>query len=584
MVYAYDQNIQLPVRDLYDTQMMLASIQAAKDMYEKGEQAVKDFRKEYGDFISPFNSDIQWYNNNFNVSKKIEEIYGRGGDPLRNPSDRRELYNWINSRPYAELNQKKLRAQNYETYRKNMAQLDAVGAYDPQMEQYFLQKMYGPNAVGNPSNWDLDAMGISSWDRLSPIRAKSLKELTASSYDNITPHQLTKEQVLSFPGAEYDPKQTYTGTTHQDLVDVANTAAPGLRGTPYYEYYANEAAKKIIERGGKLTTDNINKQLAEDIANSQIEYLVKPVGSMDNWYKQQNLSIQKQRMNIAKERLNLLKQKQDNDNRLNGFTFRTKSGSLENSQIFNSDDFLKQIKKIRGNVSESLRLGSLYYSSRMKKLVGPDLKYGMLLASNYAEKENVGLGDTQKRYPITFGDGNISLRTDRVIDHLNSAFSVTGKTFTRKTEGLNGFLKRNHISGHIPTNSVSVVWDRSAGNDVYDVNFTTRIRKDDIEKYLGSNKNKSLNFLGKKYGIVLVKKNGQTIKPGDEGATTDAGRKNSLEWNEIEYIDIPTVRQVFANELDNQMLDAHADAVTFTKAVGAKRQADYLDEDSDLDL
>ena len=49
MVYAYDQWAQLPVKDLYDTQIMLAAVNAAKDMYEKGEQAIKDFRKDYGD-------------------------------------------------------------------------------------------------------------------------------------------------------------------------------------------------------------------------------------------------------------------------------------------------------------------------------------------------------------------------------------------------------------------------------------------------------------------------------------------------------------------------------------------------------
>jgi hypothetical protein len=32
---------------------MLASINAAKDMYEKGVQEMKDFNKTYGDFISP---------------------------------------------------------------------------------------------------------------------------------------------------------------------------------------------------------------------------------------------------------------------------------------------------------------------------------------------------------------------------------------------------------------------------------------------------------------------------------------------------------------------------------------------------
>lgn len=578
MVYAYDQWAQMPVKDLYDTQIMLAAVNAAKDMYEKGEQAIKDFRKDYGDFMSPFAYDTKWYNENFNVANKLGEIYSRGGDPLRNQADRAEIYRWINSRPYADYNNKKLRAANYQTYRKNMAELDAQGAYNPAMEQYYLQRLYGPKAVGDPSTWDLDAMGISSWDRLSPVRAKSLKELTESSYNNMTPHQLTKAEVLSFPGAVYDPRQTYTGTTYQDLLDVANTAAPGLRGTAYYDYYMNEAANKVAARGEDLTPENINKQLERDIANSQIEYLKQPVGNIDNWYKQQSLGLQRQRLAIAQARAN-----KEQEDKLNGWTFRTKSGSFENSMMFNSGELLKRTRNTK-NIGETLSIGSAYYSSRQKQLEGPDLVYGMLLAANYADKENIGLGENQKRRPIMFDEDNLSLKTDRVIDHLNSSATETGKYILKRGGGLQNFLKRNHIQGYIPTESASVVWDRSGGNDVYDVNFTTRIKKSDIEKYLGADKDKTLKYLGEKYGLTLVKKNGQIVKPGDKNASSDTGKMNHLEWNEVEWIDIPTVRTIFANELDNQMIDSHADAVTFTKATGAKRQAGYLYDDSNLDL
>ena len=53
MVYAYDQWAQLPVKDLYDSQLMLASVNAARDMYEKGLQKrvwrlCKPYTKRYG--------------------------------------------------------------------------------------------------------------------------------------------------------------------------------------------------------------------------------------------------------------------------------------------------------------------------------------------------------------------------------------------------------------------------------------------------------------------------------------------------------------------------------------------------------
>lgn len=36
MVLAGDQWLQMPTRDLYDTQMMSMALSAAKDMYDKG--------------------------------------------------------------------------------------------------------------------------------------------------------------------------------------------------------------------------------------------------------------------------------------------------------------------------------------------------------------------------------------------------------------------------------------------------------------------------------------------------------------------------------------------------------------------
>ena len=64
MVYSRDQWIQLPVRDLYDSQIMLASINAAKDMYQQGVNEFKEFQKNYNDFYSPISSDMDWYNKN----------------------------------------------------------------------------------------------------------------------------------------------------------------------------------------------------------------------------------------------------------------------------------------------------------------------------------------------------------------------------------------------------------------------------------------------------------------------------------------------------------------------------------------
>jgi hypothetical protein len=79
----------------------------------------------------------------------------------------------------------------------------------------------------------------------------------------------------------------YKGFTDADLLGIANTVAPGLTGTPWNDYFRDLAARKVAASGKELTDKNINDQLARDIANTQQEYLIRPIGDLDDWYKQQ---------------------------------------------------------------------------------------------------------------------------------------------------------------------------------------------------------------------------------------------------------------------------------------------------------
>lgn len=72
--------------------MMAIAINAAKDMYDRGEKKLDDFYDKYGDFVSPIQKDIESYNTIIGgVKDRINQIYARGGDPLRNAQDRAEM-------------------------------------------------------------------------------------------------------------------------------------------------------------------------------------------------------------------------------------------------------------------------------------------------------------------------------------------------------------------------------------------------------------------------------------------------------------------------------------------------------------
>lgn len=262
MIYAGDQWIQLPTKDLYDTQMMAIAINAAKDMYEKGQQEMKDFKKEYGDFLTPITADQDWYNQNVTgkVRDVVNALYAQGIDPLRNAQGRAIIAQTINNMPVGEIAKKRVRAKNAEEYYKNMAALRLNDKYNEDFS-IFLEE--------DPNQWAPDSVGVTS-----PTVFKTLKDATNDWYNNRTPRDLTPEEKKALG---LDPRYKYTGYFDSDLMNVAKGNTPGWQGTPISNYYRHLAEEKLKDSGiAKPTAEQIEAVLQRDIANAQQEWLVGP--------------------------------------------------------------------------------------------------------------------------------------------------------------------------------------------------------------------------------------------------------------------------------------------------------------------
>lgn len=245
MVYAYDQWAQLPTKDLYDSQIMLAAISAAKDMYEKGEQAIKDFRKDYGDFMSPLSSDMDWYNKNFNVADKLGEIYRRGGDPLRNQADRAEIYRWINSRPYAQYNQKRQAAEDVNAYKKSRDALIKAGMYNPEYERQMLGGQLLEEWDGSLGNW------------------------TATSASPYLDYEQKYGHLFDKMGFEYDeeeskkhPGMNVLTKNKARMRDILSSSIPDLKNDPQYKYDLDRTYRQVA-------ANNPDMSAAEAMAKAQ---------------------------------------------------------------------------------------------------------------------------------------------------------------------------------------------------------------------------------------------------------------------------------------------------------------------------
>ena len=294
MVYAYDQWAQLPVRDLYDSQMMAMAINAAKDMYEKGYQEMKDFKKEYGDFMTPIAADQDWYNQNVTgkVRDAINALYAQGIDPLRNAQGRAMVSQIINNMDYGTIAKLKMSSENAREYLKNKAALEAQGKYSADLEERFL----GYNLAG----WDTTKNG--AWNRVSPTQMKSLKELTEQLYNSRTARDLTEED-LKAAGIPYDSRYQYSGYLDSDILNTAKGFTPGWNDSVYSEYYRDLAKKQLQLQGVKdPTAAQIEATLQRNIADSNQEWLINPTKKADEFALEDirfkhNLALQRMRGN-----------------------------------------------------------------------------------------------------------------------------------------------------------------------------------------------------------------------------------------------------------------------------------------------
>ena len=262
--YAYDNWIQLPTRDLYDTQIMAMAINAAKDMYEKGEQRIKDFNTAYGDFVTPIQADQDWYNQNVTgkVRDTINNLYAKGIDPLRSAEGRAIVAQLVNNIPVGQVAKLRSSAKNAEEYIKNRGKLEAAGLYNPDLEERYLKY--------NLANWDT-INNDKIWTRTSPTEMKTLKEVTESWYNNRTPEILNQADVESF-NMKYDPRYNYTGFADRHLLDIAAGETPGWRGSLYADYYRDLAEQKVAAKGLPYTQGDVERQLQQDIATANREY------------------------------------------------------------------------------------------------------------------------------------------------------------------------------------------------------------------------------------------------------------------------------------------------------------------------
>lgn len=181
MTYAYDDYVQMPTKDLYDTAVMKMAIEAAKDMYDKGEAQMENFYKTYGDFMSPFAKDMEWYGEQMNnVRTVVNDAYARGIDLFKSPEGRAIVAQLSHSIDPGRYNAAKANAKLGYAYLGAIQEAAAKGQYSQEMQDWYLNK------IGLGRFEDFSSSSGKTWNA-APIQYKSMEDLISPLVDKLDP-------------------------------------------------------------------------------------------------------------------------------------------------------------------------------------------------------------------------------------------------------------------------------------------------------------------------------------------------------------------------------------------------------------
>lgn len=239
--------------------------------YQQGLEDMKEFRKEYDDFITPILADQEWYNNNVTgkVRGFINDAYARGIDLTRSQEGRAALAQIINSVNVGKIAKIRQSAENAKEYIKNRGLLEAAGKYNDDMERGFLGF--------DLNNWSTLGNGI--WNRTSPIEAATLQQLTKNAYEGRQARLLSAvdfEDERLKGKYQYDPKYEWSGYLYSDLLKGAPGAILSNSADPRMQYFRHLAEQKVAASGQPYTQADVEAQFQRDVADANTWALIDP--------------------------------------------------------------------------------------------------------------------------------------------------------------------------------------------------------------------------------------------------------------------------------------------------------------------
>lgn len=270
MTYGYEEPVIMPTMSVYDTSLAQAYIAGLREQYNQQKEDMKEFMKQYQDFRSDIAGANEEYHNETTgrINNALNLMISNGIDPLRSAEGRAAISRLIyttNTKKLKDLEQQK---ENYDMYRKALAEGIANGTVDEKAENFFLEQQ---NLLRRDENGKIipftamDGDQVRRWDRLAPTKYQSLHDLTATEFD-----KLQAEEMLQSDKPGYIKK----GVSEASMDAATDASMRLLDNTPWGQFYRRQAEELAGPGASKEQVDAKLRQMIKDQNVKQPKYEV----------------------------------------------------------------------------------------------------------------------------------------------------------------------------------------------------------------------------------------------------------------------------------------------------------------------
>lgn len=262
-------------------------INAIYNDYLQSKREMKEFNEKYGDFLSPIQKDMDWYEQNVTgrLQNFINDLYAKGIDPLRSVEGRAMVSREIANMPYKGISNVRQSAIIANKFLDSIERLKEKGLYNPETAALEAKALNEYSTMGGDGIWT--TTGVTPYQNMA--------EFSKDYFDNIKPF----ERSMSKNGISYKVSEI----NENDLHNIADAHFNDLVNTAQ-----GQLMYKLLKNKG-LDDQQARQAFNDMVVSGNRDRLYYSDDYDDNYFKRQQLALQAESNKLAREKFNYEKQK-----------------------------------------------------------------------------------------------------------------------------------------------------------------------------------------------------------------------------------------------------------------------------------